>query len=239
MGLREPSGSSSRDLRRARPIAARWARLRARSETLGYPDDMRHEESSSETPEGLRLYQQSWRGATTKAAIVLVHGYAEHSGRYEHVAERFTNAGYAIHTFDLHIALLEQSPGGGCEIFSWVHQFGLKSLVLLIYAHIKKLAHRRIHQIGLFSTLQNREMMGAATEFCLVALLEMPGHIPVAQKSGRASIDHLGLACLPITKPHFVCCADTPAGEGSERKAQREPCVELGFSTLGDQVPDE
>jgi alpha-beta hydrolase superfamily lysophospholipase len=62
---------------------------------------MRHEESSTETPEGLRLYQQSWRGATTKAAIVLVHGYAEHSGRYEHVAERFTDAGYAVHTFDL------------------------------------------------------------------------------------------------------------------------------------------
>ncbi|MCH7698185.1 MAG: alpha/beta hydrolase [Chloroflexi bacterium] len=62
---------------------------------------MRHEESSTETPDGLTLYQQSWRGSTTKAAVVLVHGYAEHSGRYEHVAERFTQAGYAIHTFDL------------------------------------------------------------------------------------------------------------------------------------------
>ncbi len=62
---------------------------------------MRHEESSTETPDGLTLYQQSWRGASTKAVIVLVHGYAEHSGRYEHVAARFTKAGYAIHTFDL------------------------------------------------------------------------------------------------------------------------------------------
>ena len=62
---------------------------------------MRHEESSTTTPDGLTLYQQSWRGGTTKAAVVLVHGYAEHSGRYEHVAERFTAGGYAIHTFDL------------------------------------------------------------------------------------------------------------------------------------------
>ncbi len=62
---------------------------------------MRHEESSTTTPDGLTLYQQSWRGATTKAAVVLVHGYAEHSGRYEHVAERFTRAGYAIHAVDL------------------------------------------------------------------------------------------------------------------------------------------
>ncbi len=62
---------------------------------------MRHEESTTETPDGLTLYQQSWRGGTTKAAVVLVHGYAEHSGRYEHVAERFTRAGYAVHAFDL------------------------------------------------------------------------------------------------------------------------------------------
>ncbi len=62
---------------------------------------MRHEESSTKTPDGLTLYQQVWRGATSKAAIVLVHGYAEHSGRYEHVAERFTRAGYALHAFDL------------------------------------------------------------------------------------------------------------------------------------------
>ncbi len=62
---------------------------------------MRHEESTTKTPDGLTLYQQSWRGARTKAVIVLVHGYAEHSGRYEHVAERFTRAGYAIHAFDL------------------------------------------------------------------------------------------------------------------------------------------
>ncbi len=62
---------------------------------------MRHEESTTQTPDGLTLYQQSWRGGTPKAAVVLVHGYAEHSGRYQHVAERFTQAGYAMHAFDL------------------------------------------------------------------------------------------------------------------------------------------
>ena len=62
---------------------------------------MRHETSMTTTPKGLRLHQQSWLGAAPKAAIVLVHGYAEHSGRYQHVAERFTEAGYDIHAFDL------------------------------------------------------------------------------------------------------------------------------------------
>ena len=62
---------------------------------------MRHEESTTTTPDGLTLHQQSWRGSTPKAAIVLVHGYAEHSGRYEHMAQRFTDAGYDVYTFDL------------------------------------------------------------------------------------------------------------------------------------------
>ncbi len=53
------------------------------------------------TPEGLRLHQQAWLGDAPKAAVVLVHGYAEHSGRYEHVAERFTLAGYDMYSFDL------------------------------------------------------------------------------------------------------------------------------------------
>lgn len=61
---------------------------------------MRHEESTAQTPDGLNLYQQSWRGAP-KAAVVLVHGYAEYSGRYQHVAQRFVEAGYAVHAFDL------------------------------------------------------------------------------------------------------------------------------------------
>ena len=53
------------------------------------------------TPEGLRLHQQTWLGDAPKAAIILLHGYAEHSGRYAHVAERFTTAGYDIYAFDL------------------------------------------------------------------------------------------------------------------------------------------
>jgi alpha-beta hydrolase superfamily lysophospholipase len=32
---------------------------------------------------------------------VLVHGYAEHSGRYEHTGASLANAGYAVHAFDL------------------------------------------------------------------------------------------------------------------------------------------
>ncbi|MEX0749489.1 MAG: lysophospholipase [Dehalococcoidia bacterium] len=50
---------------------------------------------------GVRLFERSWRpAAATKAAVVLVHGYAEHSGRYDHVGEALATAGYAVHAYD-------------------------------------------------------------------------------------------------------------------------------------------
>ena len=43
-----------------------------------------------------------WQGATTpRATVVLVHGYAEHSGRYEHVGGALAEAGFAVWTTDL------------------------------------------------------------------------------------------------------------------------------------------
>jgi alpha-beta hydrolase superfamily lysophospholipase len=51
---------------------------------------------------GLELYWQWWRpaGSPPKAVIALVHGAGEHSGRYDHVAERLVADGYAVHALD-------------------------------------------------------------------------------------------------------------------------------------------
>lgn len=53
--------------------------------------------------DGSRRHAAEW-GADEehgpKAVIALVHGMGEHIGRYEHVAEMFTNAGYAVFGFD-------------------------------------------------------------------------------------------------------------------------------------------
>ncbi len=49
-----------------------------------------------------RLFERSWLpDGSPKAAVLIVHGYAEHSGRYQHVAERLVDNGYAVHAFDL------------------------------------------------------------------------------------------------------------------------------------------
>jgi acylglycerol lipase len=54
---------------------------------------------------GLELFHRWWRGERADtdpptAVVVLVHGAGEHSGRYEHVAERLVGDGYAVHALD-------------------------------------------------------------------------------------------------------------------------------------------
>lgn len=53
------------------------------------------------TADGLRLFTQGWQPATPpRAQVVIVHGYAEHSGRYAALAARLVADGYTVQTFD-------------------------------------------------------------------------------------------------------------------------------------------
>ncbi len=47
------------------------------------------------------LFRRSWRPqGTPRRALVLVHGYAEHSGRYEELGSWFAERGHAVHAYD-------------------------------------------------------------------------------------------------------------------------------------------
>jgi acylglycerol lipase len=49
-----------------------------------------------------QLHTRQWEPeGEPRAVVALVHGLGEHSGRYEHVAERFTRAGIAVEAIDL------------------------------------------------------------------------------------------------------------------------------------------
>lgn len=53
------------------------------------------------THDGLTLHTQHWTPDRDAAAVVLlVHGYAEHCGRYNHVAEAFVKHGAAVYAYD-------------------------------------------------------------------------------------------------------------------------------------------
>ena len=53
---------------------------------------------------GRRLWTARWPPATSppRAAVLLLHGYAEHIGRYDHVVSALTTAAYAVYGLDHH-----------------------------------------------------------------------------------------------------------------------------------------
>jgi alpha-beta hydrolase superfamily lysophospholipase len=62
---------------------------------------MKHEEHSWTTFDGITVYAQSWApDSPPRAAIALVHGLGDHSGRYPAVVDGLVDAGFAINGFD-------------------------------------------------------------------------------------------------------------------------------------------
>lgn len=62
---------------------------------------MVHSEGSFDSENGEQIYYQSWSPLDEpRAVLLLVHGLAEHSGRYEEFAEFFTDARFAVYTLD-------------------------------------------------------------------------------------------------------------------------------------------
>jgi len=63
---------------------------------------MQHQEGFFTGVRGAKIYHQSWLPEEgTKAALLIVHGLAEHSGRYMNVVDRFIPLDYGVYGFDL------------------------------------------------------------------------------------------------------------------------------------------
>ena len=78
---------------------------------------MRRIESHCEARDGLRLFRRGWRPDDPHHVVVLVHGYAEHSGRYDETGSAFADAGYAVESFDLRGH--GRSDGARCHVRSF------------------------------------------------------------------------------------------------------------------------
>jgi alpha-beta hydrolase superfamily lysophospholipase len=50
--------------------------------------------------EGETFFAQGWKPAQVKGVVCIVHGFNEHSSRYERPAQYLCNAGYAVLTYD-------------------------------------------------------------------------------------------------------------------------------------------
>lgn len=62
---------------------------------------LRRVEDSLEGSEGGRLFRRAWLPETPKRAVLVVHGFAEHSGRYEALGAWLGERGCAVHAYDL------------------------------------------------------------------------------------------------------------------------------------------
>jgi alpha-beta hydrolase superfamily lysophospholipase len=62
---------------------------------------IRRAEGNFEGAAGMHLFRRSWLpDAKPERGLVLVHGFAEHSGRYEHVGRWFAERACAVHAYD-------------------------------------------------------------------------------------------------------------------------------------------
>jgi alpha-beta hydrolase superfamily lysophospholipase len=63
---------------------------------------MQHTEGKFTGRNDFNLYRQAWLPeGTLKAILLVVHGIAEHSGRYTNLVNYFVSKGYAVYSFDL------------------------------------------------------------------------------------------------------------------------------------------
>ena len=58
-------------------------------------------ESTITTSDQFVLFEQTWTCANPKGVVLITHGIAEHSGRYDHVAHSLVAGGYTVVGFDL------------------------------------------------------------------------------------------------------------------------------------------
>lgn len=62
---------------------------------------MAHHELSWQSKDGLQFYAQEWRpDGEIRAAVALIHGLGEHSGRYQHVAQAFNRRQFGVMALD-------------------------------------------------------------------------------------------------------------------------------------------
>ena len=79
---------------------------------------MKQAESKFRGAGGMELYSQSWQpDDAARGALLLVHGFGEHTGRYNYLVDYLIPRGYAVHGFDLRGH--GRSPGPRGHINQW------------------------------------------------------------------------------------------------------------------------
>jgi len=74
------------------------------------------EQGTVTTADGLSLATRCWVPLNARGTVTLVHGLAEHSGRYEPLAQALATRGWAVFAADLRAHGLSQDPPGAGRV---------------------------------------------------------------------------------------------------------------------------
>src|SRR5687768_10683451 len=66
---------------------------------------------------GLHLYYRAWESNQPRAALLVVHGLSDHSGRYEYFGHRMAGSGISVYSFDLRGHGLSEGRRGHADRF--------------------------------------------------------------------------------------------------------------------------
>jgi len=142
---------------------------------------MVYQEAWFEAADGVRLRHRSWlpEEGEPAARIVFVHGFTEHSGRYEQMAEALCRRGYAVDAIDL------RGHGGSQGCRAWVRSFDVyvddveRFLARVRQANPGKPTFLLGHSMGgTIVTLLAIDRRAAVDGLILSApLLKMPNHL--------------------------------------------------------------
>jgi alpha-beta hydrolase superfamily lysophospholipase len=93
---------------------------------------------------GRRLFERRWDPPEPRRSLVIVHGYAEHSGRYDHVAAWFASRGAAVHAYD------HQGHGHSSGVRCHVRRFDdfLDDLDVVVERARARLPDRPLYVVG-------------------------------------------------------------------------------------------
>ena len=58
-------------------------------------------ETTFTTADNFTVFEQTWKADTPRGIVLITHGIAEHSGRYDHVAQSLVAGGFSVIGFDL------------------------------------------------------------------------------------------------------------------------------------------
>jgi alpha-beta hydrolase superfamily lysophospholipase len=161
---------------------------------------MNYKEGTFSTPDGTQLYSRLYENPGAQGNVLLVHGFGEHSGRYEALIAHLLDRGYAVTVYD------HRGHGKSAGLYGHVDRFSqyeddLDFMVSVIGEYSEPAPLFLVgHSMGglvvlRYLTRQPQAVSGAAISAPLVEIAaEIPAHKRLIAKVSAALAPRLRLA---------------------------------------------